>query len=246
MIAGGNQASVVPDGIPGWLAALAEAARRMPVPPLLRPPAAGGRPAAVLILFGTGPKGPDLLLIERAAELRKHAGQPAFPGGAIDETDGGPVRAALREAAEETGVDPAGVMVAGVMPELYISRSDFRVTPVLAWWHRPAPVAPGDPGEIAAVLRVPVADLASPAARMMITYPGGHPGPAFRAGGLIIWGFTAALLDRLLALGGWEEPWDSGRITTLEPADTPAGWPVLPPDSPAPRTGRSAPDRAIS
>jgi 8-oxo-dGTP pyrophosphatase MutT (NUDIX family) len=200
----------------------------MPVPPPLRPPASGGRPAAVLILFGTGDHGPDVLLIERAAELRKHAGQPAFPGGAIDEADGGPVRAALREAAEETGVDPAGVAVVGVMPELYIPRSDFRVTPVIGWWHTPVPVAPGDPGEIAAVLRVPVTELARPATRMMIRYPAGQPGPAFRAGGLIIWGFTALLLDRLLALGGWEEPWDSGRVTTLAAGEQPAGWPSAP------------------
>ncbi len=198
------------------------------MPPGLRPPATGGRPAAVLILFGVGPSGPDILLIERAADLRKHAGQPAFPGGAIDDADGGPVHAALREAAEETGVDPAGVQVVGVMPELYIPRSDFRVTPVLGWWHTPAAVAPGDPGEIAAVLRVPVAELASPARRLTIRYPAGLPGPAFRAGGLIIWGFTALLLDRLLALGGWEEPWDSGRITALGPDELPAGWPAAP------------------
>ncbi len=198
------------------------------MPPPLRPPASGGRPAAVLILFGTGARGPDVLLIERAADLRKHAGQPAFPGGAIDEADGGPVQAALREAAEETGVDPDGVLVVGVLPELYIPRSDFRVTPVLGWWHTPGAVAPGDPGEIAAVLRVPVADLASPANRMMIRYPAGQSGPAFRAGGLIVWGFTAALLDRLLALGGWEERWDSSHITALPPGELPVGWPAAP------------------
>jgi 8-oxo-dGTP pyrophosphatase MutT (NUDIX family) len=207
---------------------LAKSAAQMPVPVGLRPPSSGGRPAAILILFGTGPNGPDLLFIERAAELRKHAGQPAFPGGAIDDADGGPVRAALREAAEETGVDPEGVLVVGVMPELYIERSDFRVTPVLGWWHTPVPVFPGDPGEIAAVLRVPVMELANPATRMMIRYPAGLPGPAFRAGGLIIWGFTALLLDRLLALGGWQEPWDSGRITALAADELPAGWPATP------------------
>ena len=167
------------DGVPSWLTALAAAAPRMSVPELRRPPAAAGRAAAVLILFGDGPHGPDLLLIERAAELRNHAGQPAFPGGAIDESDGGPVRAALREAAEETGLDPDGVHVLAVLPELYIWRSDFRVTPVLAWWRSPVAVTPGDPGEIAAVARVPVADLASPANRIVIRYPSGHIGPAF-------------------------------------------------------------------
>jgi 8-oxo-dGTP pyrophosphatase MutT (NUDIX family) len=213
--------------VPEWLGKLTAAAADLPVPPLLRPPASGGRPAAVLILFGDGAGGPDLLLIQRAADLRKHPGQPAFPGGAIDETDGGPVRAALREAAEETGLDPAGVEVLAVMPELYIPRSDFRVTPVLGWWHTPVPVAPGDPAEIAAVIRVPVADLVAPANRVMIRYPDGAPGYAFRVAGLTVWGFTAMLLDRVLAIGGFEQPWDSSRLTSLPSAELPAGWPPL-------------------
>ena len=196
----------------------------MEVPAPLRPDGRG-RSAAVLILFGVGPDGPDLLFIERSAGLRKHPGQPAFPGGAVDESDGGPVQAALREAAEETGVEPAGVRVLAVMPELYIWRSDFRVTPVIGWWHTPVPVAPGDPAEIAAVIRVPIAELASPANRMMIQYPGGQSGYAFRAAGLIIWGFTAMLLDRVLALGGWEQPWNSGQLTSLPAEDRPTGWP---------------------
>jgi len=213
-------------GVPAWLDKLTGAAAGMEVPQALRP-VGRGRPAAVLILFGDGPAGPDLLLIQRAADLRKHPGQPAFPGGAIDAADGGPVPAALREAQEETGVDPAGVRVLAVLPEMYIWRSDFRVTPVLGWWHSPVPVAPGDPGEIAAVLRVPVADLASPANRMMIRYPNGQASFAFRVSGLTIWGFTAMLLDRVLALGGFEQPWDSARLTTLPPDELPVGWPPL-------------------
>jgi 8-oxo-dGTP pyrophosphatase MutT (NUDIX family) len=180
----------------------------------------------VLILFGEGSHGPDVLLIERAADLRKHPGQPAFPGGAIDEADGGPVRAALREAAEETGLDPAGVRILAVMPELYIPRSDFRVTPVVGWWHTPGAVRPGDPAEIAAVIRIPIRDLAAPANRLMIRYPGGDAGYAFRVAGLTVWGFTALLLDRVLALGGWEQPWDSARLTILPADELPAGWPA--------------------
>jgi 8-oxo-dGTP pyrophosphatase MutT (NUDIX family) len=217
-----------PNGaVPGWLARLAVAAEQMQVPAPLRPPGHGGRPAAVLILFGdTGPAGPDLLLVRRSAALRQHPGQPAFPGGAIDAADGGPVRAALREAAEETGIDPSAVHVVAVMPELYIWRSDYRVTPVIGWWHTPGPVAPGDLAEIESVSRIPVADLADPANRLMIEYPGGRTGPAFRAGGLLIWGFTALLLDRVLALGGWERPWDVAHVTQLSASDLPAGGPV--------------------
>jgi 8-oxo-dGTP pyrophosphatase MutT (NUDIX family) len=201
----------------------------MEIPAPMRPRGQSGRPSAVLVLFGAGDgdgDGPDLLLIRRSAALRKHAGQPAFPGGAIDEADGGPVRAALREAEEETGLDPAGVQVVGVLPELYIWRSDFRVTPVLGWWRSPSPVAPGDPAEIESVRRVPVAELADPANRLMLRYPGGQGGPAFRAGGLLVWGFTAALLDQLLALGGWERPWNASEVTELAPGDLPDGWPV--------------------
>ncbi len=214
--------------VPDWLSTLSAAAANLTVPPPLRPPADGGRPAAVLILFGEGSRGPDVLLIERAADLRKHPGQPAFPGGAIDAADGGPVGAALREAAEETGLDPSGVRILVVMPELYIPRSDFRVTPVLGWWHTPVAVAPGDPAEIAAVVRIPVADLAAPANRLVIRYPGGEGGYAFRVAGLTVWGFTALLLDRILALGGWEQPWDSTRLTNLRAEELPSGWPPQP------------------
>jgi 8-oxo-dGTP pyrophosphatase MutT (NUDIX family) len=204
-------------GAPGWLTRLAAAAAQMPVPETLVPPPSGGRASAVLILFGAGPAGPDLLLVQRGAWLRRHAGQPAFPGGAIDAADGGPVAAALREAAEEALVDPAAVDVLAVLPELFISRSGFSVTPVLAWWRRPGPVGPGDPAEVTAVSRIPVADLANPANRLTVRYPSGQSGPAFRAGDMLIWGFTGHVLDRLLALGGWEVPWDAGSVTGLPP-----------------------------
>ena len=219
MTAAGHQAGAG-DGaeVPGWLAGLAVSAELMTVPAALRPPAGRGRSSAVLILFGDGEHGPDILLVQRTPWLRRHAGQPAFPGGAIDAADDGPVGAALREAAEEARVDPSGVDVLTVMPELFISRSEFLVTPVLAWWRRPGPVGPGDPAEVSSVARVPVAELADPANRLAIRYPSGLAGPAFRAGGMLIWGFTALLVDRLLALGGWELPWD-GR----NPQDLPAG-----------------------
>jgi 8-oxo-dGTP pyrophosphatase MutT (NUDIX family) len=212
---------------PDWLARLAAAAGQWEVPLLLRPPDQAGRPAAVLILFGeTQQTGPDLLLVQRSAALRQHAGQPAFPGGAIDATDGGPVRAALREAAEETGLDPASVQVVAVLPELYIIRSGFRVTPVVGWWHTPGPVAPRDQAEIADVARIPVAELADPANRLSIRYPSGQQGVAFRVRGMLVWGFTGLIVDRLLALGGWERSWDSDLLTELPDAELPTGWPL--------------------
>ena len=200
---------------PAWLRELAAAAETMEIHPQLVPPPTGGRESAVLILFGDGPGGPDLLLIQRSDALRLHAGQPAFPGGAIDAGDGGPVGAALREAVEEVGLDPGGVDVIGTLPEVFIPRTGFRVVPVLAWWRRPSAVAPVDPGEVAAVERVGVAELADPGARLMVRVPDGRTTPAFRVRGMLIWGFTAALVDRLLALGGWEKPWDVSVVTDL-------------------------------
>lgn len=193
---------------------LAEAPKMM-VPPMLRPPAADASAAAVLVLFGEGTGGPDLLLIQRADTLRKHPGQPAFPGGAIDPDDDGPTGAALREAVEETGLDPAGVDVLATLPELYIAHSGFRVTPVVAWWREPSAVAPVDPGEVASVTRVPIADLTDPANRLQLRGPTGQVGPAFRVGGMLVWGFTAGLLAGLLAVGGWERPWDTDRVEEL-------------------------------
>jgi 8-oxo-dGTP pyrophosphatase MutT (NUDIX family) len=200
---------------PTWLRDLAGIAAAMNVPRAVRPPALGGRRSAVLILFGDGPNGPDLLFIQRSEGLRRHPGQPAFPGGAIEEDDDGPVGAALRESAEETGLDPSGVEVLGTLPELFISHSQFRVVPVLAWWRAPSVVRPMDIGEVAAVERIPVARLADPAHRVMLRHPSGRTGPAFRIGSMLIWGFTALLVDRLLALGGWERPWDAAAIREL-------------------------------
>jgi 8-oxo-dGTP pyrophosphatase MutT (NUDIX family) len=203
---------------PAWLRELADAASTMEIDPRVQPPASGGRASAVLILFADGADGsgdPDLLLIQRSQRLRLHAGQPAFPGGAIDAADSGPVAAALREAAEEVGLDPAGVDIIGTLPELFIARTGFRVVPVLAWWRRPCAVAPVDVAEVAAVERVSVSELADPAARVMVRGPGGFVSPAFRVRGMLIWGFTAVLVDRLLALGGWERPWDVTRVMDL-------------------------------
>jgi len=173
------------------------------------------RRSAVLILFGDGVNGPDVLLIQRSAHLRNHAGQPAFPGGGIDPTDNGPVEAALREAEEETGLDPAGVDVVAVFEDLWLPPSGNVVTPVLAWWHTPSDVEAADIREVASVARVPVADLADARNRVVVRGPSGRMGPGFEVADMFVWGFTAGVLARLLVLGGWEQPWDSDRVVDL-------------------------------
>ncbi|WP_049558499.1 NUDIX hydrolase [Nonomuraea sp. SBT364] len=204
--------------VPEWLDELAAKAVRTRVPEQMRPPVVGGRAAAVLLLFGEGPLGPDVLLIQRSTRGRRHAGQPAFPGGGVDPGDGGPVGAALREAEEETGLDPAGVRVLCTMPELYLGHSDNRVTPVLGWWHTPSAVHAASPDEVDSVERVPVAELVDPGNRITLRHSAAFAGPAFRVRGMLVWGFTAMVLDSVLRDGGLERPWDAGRVEEI-PAD---------------------------
>ncbi|MGW1464642.1 NUDIX hydrolase [Streptomyces sp. NPDC001493] len=216
--------AVTTEGMPSWLAPVAEAARDVRPQQLSRflPPESGaGRQSAVLILFGEGERGPELLLMERAGTLRSHAGQPAFPGGALDPEDGdpatsGPLRAALREAEEETGLDPRGVQIFSVLPRLYIPVSGFVVTPVLGWWRTPSPVRAVDAAETARVFTVPVADLTDPANRVITKHPSGFLGPAFLVENALVWGFTAGLIDRILHFAGWERPWDRTRQVPLD------------------------------
>jgi 8-oxo-dGTP pyrophosphatase MutT (NUDIX family) len=211
----------VTQDLPAWFAQLLDVgrtARADDIIPFVAPPGEHRR-SAVLLLFGEGPDGPDVLLTERGAGLRSHPGQVAFPGGGLERADGSPEAAAVREAHEETGLDPAGVVVAGRLADLYLPVSDHLVTPVLAWWRTPSPVGPADPLEVARAVRVPVNELLDPAARFLVAHPSGFVGPGFRARGLFVWGFTAGILDRVFALAGWERPWSRDRV---EPVPEPA------------------------
>jgi 8-oxo-dGTP pyrophosphatase MutT (NUDIX family) len=212
-------ALVDPDDVPEWMGGLVKATAEIDARAFTRikpPPDGSGRPAAVLMLFGEGADGPDVLLLRRADTLGSHPGQVAFPGGAADPTDDGPVDTALREAFEETGVLREGVRPVATLPRLYVPVSGFVVTPVLAHWDTPSPVAPVDPGETAAVARVPISHLADPANRFRVSHPSGFVGPAFAAPGMLVWGFTAGLLAGLLTLGGWERPWDTADVRDLD------------------------------
>lgn len=207
------------DDRPGWLApltqALADPERCEEV--VARRPGRSVRQSAVLILLGEGPRGPEVLLVERAATLRSHPGQIAFPGGAVDAADFDLADTALREAAEECGVDRVEVVVLGALPPAHVAVSGFDVTAVLGWWRRPVPLRPQDLAEVASVLRVPVVDLVDPAHRSQVAHPSGYTGPAFQVAGHLVWGLTAHLLDGVLDLGGWTRPWDRDRMVTIPP-----------------------------
>ncbi|PPK92839.1 ADP-ribose pyrophosphatase YjhB (NUDIX family) [Kineococcus xinjiangensis] len=216
------------DALPGWLLPLAQALPQVragsadwPARSVVVDPTAPRRPASVLLLLAEDPEGGDggaLLLTERATGLRKHSGQVAFPGGGADPDDDGPAATALREAAEETGLDPAGVRVLGTLPPIHVPVSGYEVTPVVAWWHTPGPVDVVDPTEVARVEVVPLAELADPARRFRVRIPAGYVGPAFAVRGLLVWGFTGEVLHRVLALGGFERPWDRARRVDLADA----------------------------
>jgi 8-oxo-dGTP pyrophosphatase MutT (NUDIX family) len=219
-------------GLPAWLdpvAAVADGVRGDQLSRFLPPPE-GGRDSAVLILLGgdaapghtqPGQRPGEVLLIQRAHTLNSHPGQPAFPGGATDPEDGGPVGTALREAVEETGVDPAGVQPFATLPALFLPPSGFVVTPVLGWWREPSPVRAVDAAEVRSVHRVTLDDLVAPANRVLARHPSGFVGPAFRVQGLFVWGFTAGLLARLVSLSGWEQPWDRTVPVDLPELDLP-------------------------
>ena len=98
-----------------------------------------------------------------------------------------------------------------IRDSLYIPVSDFVVTPVLGWWREPSPVGPVDPAEVAAVYRVPVSQLTDPGRRARLRHPSGFRGPAFEVEGMLVWGFTAGVIDRILHFSGLERPWDTSR-----------------------------------
>ena len=152
--------------------------------------------------------------MERASSLRSHAGQPSFPGGALDPEDGdpdgdGPLRAALREAEEETGLDPSGVQVFGVAARALHPGERLRR-------HAGAGVVAASRARRRRSIRrrrrgcspspCPISRIRRTARRPFI--PAGHMGPAFIVGSALVWGFTAGVIDRILHYAGWEQPWD--------------------------------------
>jgi 8-oxo-dGTP pyrophosphatase MutT (NUDIX family) len=235
---------LTPHAAPSWLKPLlgnvdcvpAAWRRRLPADVLAMVTAAkatatvtgAGRDAAVLVLFsgpedvsaGDGvPDDADLLLTVRASTLRHHAGQAAFPGGATDPGDAGPVDTALREAREETGIDTTRLRPLATLEKIFIAPSGFHVVPVLAYSPDPGPVTVVDEAETAIVARVPLRAFINPENRLMVyrsTFSSRFAGPAFLLNEMLVWGFTGQVISALLDCAGWAKPWNTDDVRELD------------------------------
>jgi 8-oxo-dGTP pyrophosphatase MutT (NUDIX family) len=167
------------------------------------PPPTKLTPAAVLVPLVSRGAELSVLLTERTPHLSAHAGQVAFPGGRIEESDRDPVHAALRETEEEVGLPGDHVSVIGRL-DTYITGTGFEITPVVGLVPAPFPVRP-DPREVAAVFEVPLAFVLDTANHerhsrefkgrirtfFVLPYPGHY-----------IWGATAGMLVNLAEILG--------------------------------------------
>lgn len=155
-------------------------------------------PAAVLFPIVQRGSGETVLLTQRTAHLRDHAGQISFPGGRVEADDPSPVHTALRETEEEIGLAREHVEILGFLPE-YHTGTGFRVTPVVALLTPPFELAP-DPFEVAEVFEVPLAFLLDPAnhKRHSLHYRGAlRHFFAMPYGDYFIWGATAGMIMSL-------------------------------------------------
>jgi 8-oxo-dGTP pyrophosphatase MutT (NUDIX family) len=177
----------------------------------------GGKPAAVLMLFGVSAASPSeqqLLVTRRTDSVGAHKGQMAFPGGTCEPQelsagDQGMIGAALRETQEEVGIPVTAVAPVGRLPEL-TTITQFRVTPVVGMLREPIEEFPLklNPDEIAQAFWVRLSQLREPGVyrtEYIRVGPVNYPVHVYQVGEHRIWGATAAmiknLLDRLAALG---------------------------------------------
>ncbi len=202
---------------PEWLRPIEEGARTITGRDLTRflpPEDSDPRRGAVLVLFGEGDHGPDILFTERSHTMRSHPGQISFPGGGLEEGETAR-EAALRETQEEIGIDPEGVDVFAELPELWLPPSNYAVTPLLGWWERESQVGAAEPDEVHAVHRVPISQLVGPDHRISVRHPSGWVGPGYLIGAdhdLILWGFTAGIVARLFDYVGWADQVDDAPV----------------------------------
>ncbi len=196
---------VLPDGPPEMMPVLVETGEPRVRPPWDEAASTSSQPAAVLVLlYPDGDGVARIVLMERADRGGHHSGEVSFPGGRAEPGDAGAAATALREAAEEVGLDPvsAGVRVLGSLPIHWIPVSNYAVTPVIAIAERRPLLAP-QPTEVAAILEPPVSSFLPGAPVQLVErdirglrvrYA------AYPIEGLAVWGMTARVLG---GLGAW-------------------------------------------
>lgn len=159
--------------------------------------------AGLLIVLPLGER-PHVVLTERAQTLERHRGQISLPGGVVEAGETFE-HAALREAQEEIALAPGAVRVLGALTPIDIPVSGFRLHPVVAAAQTRPAMRPSD-GEVARILEIAIDDLLHPS--HLATAVRNRDGrdvevPAFRVGGVEIWGATAMVLAEFLVLLGW-------------------------------------------
>ncbi len=137
-------------------------ARLLQQPPDHPSPSPVSLQAAVLVLLCPGFLGPVTILTRRSEDLPQHAGQISFPGGRVHHDDASPEATALREAIEETGIDPSCVVFLGRLPVAVVPSSGFAITPIVAWAEA-RPELRADPREVAELIECPLAVALDPA-----------------------------------------------------------------------------------
>jgi 8-oxo-dGTP pyrophosphatase MutT (NUDIX family)/GNAT superfamily N-acetyltransferase len=211
------------------------------VPAEARAGAGRGRPAAVLVLLFPDAEGQArVLLTARTPHISTHAGEVSFPGGSADRGDADPIATALREAAEEVGLEPdaCGLRVTGVLEVFALTVSGYRIVPVVALAER-RPICHPAPDEVARIIEAPVeaflpdapVELEERTIRRRLIRYGLYPVDGER-----IWGATARMLGQLgaqlaaepevpagdPATGDGPEPSAPHSIRIATPLDTPA------------------------
>jgi 8-oxo-dGTP pyrophosphatase MutT (NUDIX family) len=182
---------------------------------MINPDDFGKRPAAVVLpIFDAPPF--NVLFVERATHLRRHAGQIAFPGGAVDPGDASLTAAALRELHEEVGIPPEAVTIVGELPEIRQDRNVFRVTAFIGIVRAGTPIVL-DLNEAAGAHVVPLDEILQPGAIRLGTKEVGSGRHVevnmFDYGTLHVWGLTARFLQSFV--DRYHQP-DSDIRATLE------------------------------
>ncbi len=175
------------------------------------------KPAAVLVLV-VNHAIPTVVFTQRTAHLTDHAGQISFPGGRVEEHDADAAATALREAYEETGVDPRRIEIIGELPH-YTTGTGYRITPVVGWAPEPLTYQP-DPSEVAEVFEVPAGFLLNAANHRKETamYKGRmrsyYAIPFDRR---YIWGATAGMLITFARVAAHAEGYGEAAPITMAP-----------------------------